>query len=222
MECRPLIDRLCHRITVEVPVIALISFGNARRAIGTHQGRMMHKRYDIQCWLAVVFLTAVMFTKPAAAQDSKFVPQGMWEQQMIAGPPCLSPKDEWGPRDGERDCVSHEDWLNDITHWRAERRIRIGYDGSRYEIPSLKWTQRSFIQPQMMVQDRDFYDPVAGKYTVDRYVDDLQTRYGGIDAILIWPTYPNMGIDDRNQLDMISSMPGGIAGVKQMVADFHR
>ena len=103
-----------------------------------------------------------------------------------------------------------------------ERRIRIGYNDARYELPALQWTQSSFIQPQMMVQDRYFYDPVAHKYTVDRYLDDLDKRYGGIDAVLIWPTYPNMGIDDRNQHDMIRSMPGGIDGVRQMVEDFHR
>jgi formylglycine-generating enzyme required for sulfatase activity len=56
---------------------------------------------------------------------------------------------------------------------------------------------------------------------VDRYLDDLEKRYGGIDAVLIWPTYPNMGIDNRNQHDMIRSMPGGLAGVRQMVEDFH-
>ncbi|MFY9742484.1 MAG: SUMF1/EgtB/PvdO family nonheme iron enzyme, partial [Candidatus Sulfotelmatobacter sp.] len=103
-----------------------------------------------------------------------------------------------------------------------ERRIRIGYDGSRYDMPALTWTQSSFFQPQMMVEDRYFYDPVAGHYTVDRYLEDLDKRYGGIDAVLIWPTYPNMGIDNRNQQDMIRSMPGGVAGVKQMIADFHR
>jgi formylglycine-generating enzyme required for sulfatase activity len=31
-----------------------------------------------------------------------------------------------------------------------------------------------------------------------------------------------MGIDDRNQHDLIRSMPGGVAGVRQMIADFHK
>jgi formylglycine-generating enzyme required for sulfatase activity len=118
--------------------------------------------------------------------------------------------------------LTHQEWLTDLTHWRSERRIRIGYDPARYSLPVLQWTQSSFIQPQMMVHDRYFYDPVQGKYTVDRYLDDLDKRYGGIDSVLIWATYPNMGIDDRNQQDMVRSMPGGVQGLKQMVADFHR
>jgi iron(II)-dependent oxidoreductase len=178
----------------------------------------MPKRSSIRRWSVILTLCATS----AFAQDSKYVPGGQWEQMMIAAPSCYAPNDQWDPADGDRTCETHAAWLSDITHWRAERRIRIGYDGTRYQLPSLQWTQRSFIQPQMMVQDRYFYDPISGKYTVDRYLDDLDVRYGGIDAVLIWPTYPNLGIDDRNQLDMIASMPGGIAGVKQMVADFHR
>ncbi len=151
-------------------------------------------------------------------QDSSYPPKG----QLIPPANCLTivPAD----KGGFAACTSqeHEAWLTDVRHWRDERRIRIGYDGRRYDQPALKWAQSSFIQPQMMVQDRYFYDPAAGKYTVDRYLDDLEVRYGGIDAVLIWPTYPNMGIDDRNQHDMIRSMPGGIPGVKQMIADFHR
>jgi iron(II)-dependent oxidoreductase len=38
--------------------------------------------------------------------------------------------------------------------------------------------QSAFIQPQMMVHDRYFYDPAAHKYTVDRYLDDLTSRRG--------------------------------------------
>jgi gamma-glutamyl hercynylcysteine S-oxide synthase len=165
-----------------------------------------------------VALLALAVTTISSAQDSHFSPK----QQQIPVPECLSMKGLW--EGGSKPCsqTEHEAWLADITHWRNERRIRTGYDGARYDLPALQWTQSSFMQPQMMVQDRYFYDPIAGKYTVDRYLDDLEKRYGGIDAVLIWPTYPNMGIDNRNQHDLIRSMPGGVAGVKQMVADFHR
>jgi iron(II)-dependent oxidoreductase len=165
--------------------------------------------------LVLVLLTCV---SAVAAQDTKFQPEG----QQIPGPSCLNMRGAW--EGGTKPCSAeeHESWLADVRHWRDERRIRVGYDGSRYDLPALKWTQSSFIQPQMMVEDRFFYDPVANRYTVDRYLEDLDKRYGGIDAVLIWPTYSNMGIDNRNQHDMIRSMPGGVAGVRQMIADFHR
>jgi iron(II)-dependent oxidoreductase len=170
----------------------------------------------IRLFLSLSFFSFFAFL--AFAQDSKFRPTN----QQIPVPDCLNIK---GLLDGSfKPCTAedHRLWLGDITHWRNERRIRIGYNSSRYEMPELMWTQSSFIQPQMMVQDRFFYDAIAGKYTVNRYLDDLQQRYGGIDAVLIWPTYPNMGIDNRNQHDMIRSMPGGVEGLRQMIRDFHK
>jgi gamma-glutamyl hercynylcysteine S-oxide synthase len=154
----------------------------------------------------------------AKAQDTLYAPR----EQQIPPPVCLTLRGAW--EGGYTPCAAqnHEQWLADITHWRMERRIRIGYDPARYELPALTWTQSAFMQPQMMVHDRYFYDPVAHAYTVDRYLDDLTKRYGGIDAVLIWATYPNMGIDDRNQLEMVRSMPGGTEGVRRMIADFHR
>ncbi len=113
-------------------------------------------------------------------------------------------------------------WLRAMHEWRQKRRAEIRYDGSQYGRPELAWAQRSFIQPQVMVEERYLYDPVAGKYTVDRYLDDLESRYGGIDSVLIWPVYPNIGIDNRNQHDLLHDMPGGLPGLRQMVADFHR
>ena len=113
-------------------------------------------------------------------------------------------------------------WLTEMRRWREGRLAKMNYSGAQYERPELKWTQRSFIQPQMMVEDRYFYDPVAGKYTVDRYLDDLEKRYGGIDSVLVWAVYCNIGIDNRNQHDMVRALPGGLPGVRQMVADFHR
>jgi len=169
-------------------------------------------------WTANTSVLAVFSSALAFSQDTHYAPT----RQQIPPPGCFTLRGAW--EGGYTPCTatSHQEWLADVTHWRTERRIRIGFDPSRYELPALLWTQSSFMQPQLMVQDRYFYDPVAGKYTVDRYLDDLEKRYGGIDAVLVWATYPNMGIDTRNQHDMVRSMPGGVEGVKQMVADFHR
>ena len=165
--------------------------------------------------MAAFFVTCAAMLQ---GQDTKYPPKN----QLIPAPECLAVKGAWEGGSTPCTATAHNEWLADVTHWRFERRIRVGFNGRRYEMPALRWTQSSFIQPQMMVQDRYFYDPIEGKYTVVRYLDDLEKRYGGIDAVLIWPTYPNMGIDNRNQHDMIRSMPGGVDGVKQMIRDFHR
>ena len=178
----------------------------------------MSKAGNHHARLILLLLFAATFVLSATAQDFRYQPK----EQQIPPPACLSMHFPWEGGSGPCTPETHEEWLKAITSWRTERRIRVGYNGDRYAMPALEWTQSSFIQPQMMVHDRYFYDPVAGKYTVDRYLDDLEKRYGGIDAVLIWATYPNMGIDNRNQQDMVRSMPDGVEGVKQMVADFHR
>jgi gamma-glutamyl hercynylcysteine S-oxide synthase len=155
------------------------------------------------------------------AQDTKYPPQG----EQIPGPANLSAtSDHCCAVGGERPISksAQRAWLDDVVHWRQEHLIRIGYSGSQYDRLELQWTQRAFVQPQMMAHDRYFYDPAAGKYTVDRYLADLNNRYGGIDAVLIWPTYPNIGIDNRNQFDLIRDMPGGISALRVMIDDFHK
>jgi iron(II)-dependent oxidoreductase len=117
---------------------------------------------------------------------------------------------------------SVDDWIAELTDWRREHLVRIGYDDSNYRRPELQWAQRNFVHAQMMVEDRYFHDPVAGRYTVDRYLDDLQARFGGIDSVLLWFVYPNIGIDDRNKTDLAHDLPGGLEGLKGAVDDFHR
>jgi len=113
-------------------------------------------------------------------------------------------------------------WREELSAWRHEHKIRMGYSDAQYRREDLAWSRRNVVHTQMMVEDRYFYDPVAGKYTVDRYLDDLEQRYGGIDSVLIWYVYPNIGIDARNQTQLASDMPGGLAGLKQAVQDFQR
>jgi len=166
--------------------------------------------------LCVCFL---LIPSLAAAQDTAFPPA--FEQ--IPGPNC-APVPQWNSPHSPKTCTRSESdgWLADVRHWRMERRIRAGYFGSEYDRPELKWTQSSFIQPQMMIHDLFFFDSAKLKYTVDRYLDDLELRYGGIDSVLVWHTYSNIGIDSRNQYDLFRDLPGGVEGVRGMAADFHR
>jgi len=161
----------------------------------------------------------LVFAISLHAQDTHAAPVS----EQIPGPSCAAVP-QWDSPIQAAPCteLQIDEWLRDISHWRAERRIRIGYDDSLYREPALQWTQSSFVQPQMMVHDRFVYDPVQRRYTVGRYLADVTRRYGGIDSVLIWHTYSNIGIDSRNQYDLFRDLPGGPAGVKQMIDDFHK
>ena len=155
------------------------------------------------------------------AQDTQFPPAG----EQIPGPD--NAKTETGQCCYRSDEIpdslkAFHNWIEDVRHWRNEQRIRIGYDGLQYERPQLLWAQSSFIQPQMMVEDRYFYDPVAGQLHRRPLPRRPRKRYGGIDCVLVWHTYPNIGIDNRDQYDLLRDMPGGVEGLRQMVQDFHR
>eukprot|EP00927_Polykrikos_kofoidii_P047795 TRINITY_DN42079_c0_g1_i1.p1 TRINITY_DN42079_c0_g1~~TRINITY_DN42079_c0_g1_i1.p1 ORF type:complete len:832 (+),score=80.42 TRINITY_DN42079_c0_g1_i1:331-2496(+) len=49
---------------------------------------------------------------------------------------------------------------------------------------------------------------------------DVEERYGGIDSILLWPTYTNIGIDARNQFDYFRALPGGLQGLSDLTTQF--
>jgi iron(II)-dependent oxidoreductase len=145
---------------------------------------------------------------PCLGQDTAHRPDG----QQIIGP-------ELAPNGAP---VDREAWLRDLKMWRTERLIRMGYDDAEYRRPEFKWAQRNFISPQVMVEERTLYDVSHNQWTVDKYLDDLDARYGGIDSVLLWPVYPNIGIDNRNQWDLTRDMPGGTEALKRAVAEFHR
>ena len=73
----------------------------------------------------------------------------------------------------------------------------------------------------MHPMDRYFFDGPSGNrsYTVTRFLDDLRARYGGVDGLLVWNTYPHLGFDDRNAFDLIRLLPGGLAGIRGFVAE---
>lgn len=166
----------------------------------------------LSCVFTVFFFTAVSF-----AQDSANPPHG----EQISAPACEATPDWDTARAATCTKAEIEEWRDDMKHWRAEHLLRMGYEGSQYARRELLWTQTSFIQPQVMIHDRFFYDPSTREYTVDHYLADLDKRYGGIDSVLLWPTYPNLGVDSRNQYDLFRDLPGGVPEMRKVVDQFH-
>jgi gamma-glutamyl hercynylcysteine S-oxide synthase len=155
------------------------------------------------------------------AQDTAHQPQG----NQIPGPGQGAHGLDWlgSLSDFRNDPVpDHDAWLRDLKSWRVERLTRMGYDDSEYRRPEFQWIRHNFVSPQVMVEERTLFDVEHNRWTVDKYLDDLEKRYGGIDSVLLWPVYPNIGIDNRNQWDLTRDLPGGVEGLRQVVEQFHK
>jgi formylglycine-generating enzyme required for sulfatase activity len=113
-------------------------------------------------------------------------------------------------------------WLENFKSWRDKQKTLLHYDSSQYERSDLEWTQHIFSQVQLLIWDRSFYDPEKREYTVDRFLSETENHLGAIDAVLIWHVYPNLGVDDRNQFDLLRDLPGGIPGLRKMIDQFHQ
>jgi hypothetical protein len=84
-------------------------------------------------------------------------------------------------------------WLAQLYANRTAQRASVNYSGAVYD-NYLLWSPSLHIVPQSHLYDRYLYDPVKGAvdpakgWTVDRFLDDLDARYGGIDGVLLWNT----------------------------------
>ena len=104
------------------------------------------------------------------------------------------------PRDGAPE--TRAAWGAAVGAWKETERARVGFDDpkSPYNDPGLNWTRRNFVSPQVMLHNRYLFDRASGNWTVDRWLQDVDLRYGGVDSVLLWHSYPNIGVDDRNQV----------------------
>lgn len=83
------------------------------------------------------------------------------------------------------------------------------FDNTLFERPDLAWIRESYIIVLQMAWDREFYDRLTGKYTYGEFLKKYIERFGSIDVYALWPTWPRLGLDQRNQWDMFRDLPGG-------------
>ncbi|DAZ95017.1 TPA: hypothetical protein N0F65_003643 [Lagenidium giganteum] len=127
--------------------------------------------------------------------------------------------------DGPEDPSKTEEWRQDWLTWRKMELRTARYDPAAtcnvYNLPSAAWTQRNFVQAFLMLHDRAIYDRESKNFTVTKYVRQMEERVGRLDSVLLWPSYPNSGIDNRNQWDLLRTVPGGLPALRTLVDEFH-
>ncbi len=96
------------------------------------------------------------------------------------------------------------------------------FDNSLYERPDLQWVRKAYLMLLQFAWDHSYYDREKQKYTFYETLTAWDRLIGNIDIYAIWPTWPRLGLDQRNQWDMYRDLPGGIDELKKQVAFAHR
>ncbi len=102
-----------------------------------------------------------------------------------------------------------ERWLYDLDT----------FDLAMFEREDLKWMNHSYIMLLQFAWDKKFYDWKSKKYNFYTSLFEFDSLTGGYDIFTLWPTWPRLGLDQRNQWDMYRDLPGGIDELRRQ-SDF--
>ena len=90
------------------------------------------------------------------------------------------------------------------------------FDDSLFKRNDLAWIKKAYVMHLMMAWDKDFYDGSAGTFNLTDFIKKGKALYGGDDVVCVWPTWPTLGVDQRNQFDLYRDLPGGLQGLRTL------
>ncbi len=114
-------------------------------------------------------------------------------------------------------------WQEGLKMFFQERYLYdlpIPFEDSLYQRKDLKWIRHAYAMHLIMAWDHQFYDHSKGGYQMDAFLDRAQKLYGGDDIIGLWPNWPMLGLDQRNQWDLYRDMPGGTQKLQELAQRF--
>ena len=115
-----------------------------------------------------------------------------------------------------RVCPHRGDWH--VAFDAFKRYIRSDFDFTYYKRPVQERYRQRLVSHFTFLYGHDIYDPERNEFRIDDFLDEGELNFGGYDYMLLWHDYPRMGIDDRDQFAMYEDLPGGLAGLREMVA----
>jgi gamma-glutamyl hercynylcysteine S-oxide synthase len=105
-----------------------------------------------------------------------------------------------------------ERWLYDLPE----------FDNSMFRRSDLAWMKNSYLMLLQFAWDKKYYDYEQQKYTFYQSLTEFDSLTGGYDIFTLWPTWPRLGLDQRNQWDMYRDLPGGLPEIRRQAEFTHR
>jgi iron(II)-dependent oxidoreductase len=90
------------------------------------------------------------------------------------------------------------------------------FDDTLYRRNDLQWIRSSYLVILQMAWDRAFYDRFKGEPGFVSFLAGYSRLFGHVDVYGIWPTWPRLGLDERNQWDLYRDLPGGLDGLRDI------
>ena len=117
-------------------------------------------------------------------------------------------KGDW--RTGLR-LMFQDHWLFDLPE----------FDETMFRRGDLAWMKTSYLMLLQFAWDKKYYDYREKKYTFYQNIFEYDSLTGGYDIFTLWPTWPRLGLDQRNQWDMYRDLPGGLKELRRQVEFTH-
>ena len=90
------------------------------------------------------------------------------------------------------------------------------FDNKLFEREDLKWIRSKYLMVLQMAWDHKFYDKNDKEHHFKKFLEEGEKLLGGYDVFSIWPTWPRLGLDQRNQWDLYGDLPGGLGKIKEL------
>lgn len=102
-------------------------------------------------------------------------------------------------------------WLYDLKE----------FDNSLFRRKDLSWMRHTYLMLLQFAWDKTWYDPVKQEYSFYNEFNRYDKLTGGWDVYTVWPTWPRLGLDPRNQFDLYRHLPGGLEALRKQSDYLH-
>ncbi len=181
-------------------------------------------------------LTRATLFRPGSGPVGLIVPDNAWEMgaTFLEQPPdsvitLLARRDTWKGSarrrystllypGGELSYLIYSekcrgDWKEGLARIFRDRWLydMPAFDRALYDRRDLQWIRDDYLAVLQFAWDQDFYSVSQGSYAPFReFFHRFDPLLGGYDIYGLWQGWPRLGLDQRNQWDLLRDLPGGL------------